>query len=281
MFHRARWKRVSESELDEVVARLEHWPCPAGGAVRHMFALATAESDGGSSFRVASTRDGWACCVLQPGELIVPCGDAEVIAEAGVPISRWRLLVGDAAAADAVLAQWGDDGGLVVHRQRFLVVEPSRVPGPEEIADPGLRPATQADVDGLADLAVQLHLDDQYGGHPGRSGRRAYRRRMARTVDRGRMWVVGEVGDPLLKIERSVDSERYGVQLAGIVDRPDVRGHGLGRAAVTAAVRDALRGHPGRPVALHVRADNEVALNVYATAGFVDQEEWRLAIRRS
>jgi ribosomal protein S18 acetylase RimI-like enzyme len=76
-----------------------------------------------------------------------------------------------------------------------------------------------------------------------------------------------------------VDSARYGVQLAGIVVRPRRRREGLGFRAVAAAVRSALADHPGRPLALHVRADNLRALRVYERAGFVDREEWRLAVR--
>jgi uncharacterized protein len=243
-----------------------------------MFALATAENQGAAPFRVAEDDDRWACCVVQPGQLIVPCGDAGIVHSAGVPTRRFRLAVGDAEAVDALLDRWGDDHQMVVHHQRFQVVDPSGVPDEDEIPDPGLRPAEAADVDGLAELAVQLHLDDGYGGHPGRAGRRSYRRRMERAVSRGTISVVGEVGDPVLKIERSVDSSRYGVQLAGIVVRPGVRGQGLGLAAIVTAVRTALSDRGG-PVALHARADNDRANRVYRTAGFTEREDWRLAIR--
>lgn len=243
-----------------------------------MFALATAEHRGASAFRVAVHDDRWACCVVQPGQVLVPCGDADVVRAAGVPARRFRLIVGDAAAADALLDRWGDDPQMVVHRQTFQVVDPDRVPDEREIADPGLRHAEPADVGGLADLAVQLHLDDDYGGDPGGSERRGYRRRMERAVRRGTIFVVGPVGDPVLKIERSVDSDRYGVQLAGIVARPERRGEGLGLGAVTAAVRAALS-ERGGPVALHARSDNDRANRVYETAGFLPKEEWRLAIK--
>jgi RimJ/RimL family protein N-acetyltransferase len=45
-------------------------------------------------------------------------------------------------------------------------------------------------------------------------------------------------------------------------------------------VREAL-GEPGvRPVTLHVRSDNDAALRVYAAAGFVLSEPWRVAVRK-
>jgi ribosomal protein S18 acetylase RimI-like enzyme len=191
-----------------------------------------------------------------------------------------RLLVGDVGAAGPLT-----DGGLapadaVVHRQRFFTVDPHRVPDEGELPDPGLRRATQEDVDALGDLAVQLHVDDQFGPDPGRSGRRGYRDRMERSVAQGLVWVVGPVGAPVCKVERSVSSHRGGVQLAGIVVDPSHRGTGLGRGALAAAVRAAIKeGGESRPISLHVRAANTVAHRAYEAAGFVDREEWRLAVR--
>ena len=94
------------------------------------------------------------------------------------------------------------------------------------------------------------------------------------------MYCIGPVGAPVFKLERSVSSQRWGVQLAGIVADPSVRAQGIGRAAVATAVRAALReGSARRAVSLHVRADNTPALRAYAAAGFVDREPWRLAVR--
>ncbi len=276
---RTRWRRVRTDEVADVAHMLETWPCSAGGAARHMFVLSTLRSNGPSVMRVAEWRGRSAVCVVLPDQLIVPAGDPQVLARAGVPNRGWRIMVGDAAAVDVLLERWGSDPSMVVHRQRFQLVDPDRVPDAEAIPDPGLRAARREDVPGLAELAVQLHVDDGYGPHPGRSGHRAYRDRMERAVRASTVVCVGPPGDPLIKIERAVDCDDYGVQLAGICVRRDRRAEGLGRASVTAAVRDALHRHPGRPVALHVRADNRVALRTYATAGFVDREEWRLAVR--
>lgn len=244
-----------------------------------MFPLATISSRGASAVRVADTSTGWAACVIGAGNLVVPCGDPEVIAEAGMPNRRWRLLVGDAAAADALLRQWDGDPRTVVHVQRYQVVDPTAVPDERELADPGLRIAVPSDVPALAELAVQLHVDDGYGPDPGRSGLRAYRQRMESSVAAGAVLCVGERGDPVVKIERSVHDRRWGTQLSGICVRPSARSRGLGAAAVATAVRWSLDQAPDLPVALHVRADNEPALAAYARAGFRDREEWRLAVR--
>jgi ribosomal protein S18 acetylase RimI-like enzyme len=245
-----------------------------------MFALSAIESFGEEPVRVAADDDRWAVAIVFPGRLVVPCGDAEAIAAAVPPSRRWRLLVGDRAAGDALLERMGGLEQLVVHDQRFMTVDHDRVPTAAELPDPGLRRAQTADLDGLAELAVRLHVDDRFGPHPGRAGLRGYRQRLAATVQQGQVYCLGPVGAPIMKIERSVSSRRWGVQLAGIVVDPTSRSHGLGRAAVAAAIRAALlEGPRTRPVSLHVRADNVGAIRAYEAAGFVDREAWRLAVR--
>jgi ribosomal protein S18 acetylase RimI-like enzyme len=246
-----------------------------------MFPLSCLDAAGVAVARVASDdRDRWALAIVHPARVLVPCGDPEVVAAAGPPTRRWRLLVGDAGAARSLLEDGARPPGTIVHHQRFLTVDPDRVPSEAAVPDPGLRLAVDADVPVLADLAVQLHVDDQFGPDPGRAGLRGYRERVERSVAQGLIWVVGPEGSPVCKVERSVSSASWGVQLAGIVVAPAARNAGLGRAAVAAAVRGALREPPGnRPVSLHVRAANAPALRAYAAAGFVDREEWRLAVR--
>lgn len=280
MRRRLRWRRAVAGELETIAARLASWPADPDGATRHMFALSTLETYGVEPLRLAADDDVWAAAVVFPGRLLVPCGDAEAIARAGSPSRRWRLMVGDVAAGDALLEGTTPDPGLVVHDQRFLTVETDRVPSEAELPDPGLRRAEAADVPALAELAVRLHVDDRFGPHPGRAGLRGYRQRFQNTISQGLVWCVGPVGAPVCKLERSVSSRRWGVQLAGIVTTLEARGQGLGRAAVATAVRAALSEGPrDRPVSLHVRAANTPGLRAYEAAGFVDREAWRLAVR--
>ena len=280
MRRRLRWRRVGSGELETVTAKLADWPAPSGGAARHMFALSAIESYGVESLRIAADDDRWALAVVFPGRLVVPCGDPEAIAAAPPPTRRWRLLVGDVAAGDALLARSPSPPDLIVHDQRFMTVDPDLVPGEDELPDPGLRRAEEEDLDALAELAVQLHVDDRFGPHPGVAGFRGYRQRLAGSVKQGLVWCVGPRGSPACKVERSVSSHRWGVQLAGIVTAPEARHVGLGRSAVAAAVRGALlEGGRKRVVSLHVRDDNLRAIDAYRAAGFVDREPWRLAVR--
>lgn len=274
-----RWNRVSAAEASGVRAVLASWPCEVGGAVRHMFPLAALESEGPSVMRTAAGDGRWAACLVMPGRVVVPCGDPDVVAAAGTPVRGWRLLVGDAAPAEALLEAERGDSGLRIHVQRFMTVDAERVPSTAEVPDPGLRPAVHADLPGLTDLAVRLHVDDGFGPDPGVMGRRGYAERLRGSIGRDSVYCAGPVGRPFAKLERSVSSARYGVQLAGIVVSPELRGRGVGRALVAAAVRQAWSDFGDRPVSLHVREANAAALRAYAAAGFVDREEWRLAVR--
>lgn len=274
-----RWRRIDAADVDQVVERLCTWPTPVGGAVRFMFPLASIEAHGPEVVRVAERADRWAATIVLPGKVVVPCGDAEVIEAAGPASRRWRLLVGDAAAGEALLGPFRADPGLRIHTQHYLTVDPGAVPARGDVPDPGLRLAERADIAALAELAAQLHVDDDFGPDPGRVGRRGYATRLQGSVDRGLVWCVGPVGDPVVKIELSVSSRRWGVQLAGIVVARGRRGEGLGTAAVAETVRRALGQDERQPVSLHVRAANVAGLAAYERAGFRFAEEWRLAVR--
>lgn len=283
---RPRWRTPAPQDVDRIRERLVAWPAPTGGAVRHMFPLASIDGYGPEVAKEAVDGDRWALAIVFPGRLVVPCGDGSLIEELGTPARRWRLLVGDAEAADPVLGATRSRDGLRVHRQTFMVVDPEAVPDSAALPDPGVRRATVADLDTLAQLAVRLHVDDEFGPDPGRSGARGYAQRLREGIDRGIVWCVGPVGRPVCKLEWAVSSLRWGTQIAGVVVQPGARGEGLGRAAVAASVRAALRRaalagqHPdAATVTLHVRHANAGARRAYRAAGFVEREDWRLAVR--
>lgn len=243
-----------------------------------MFALACLDSMGPDIVRVATDGDRWAVCIVHPGRTLVPAGDPGLVGRLGFPTRRWRMVIGDVAACSPLLEAGVLPDGVLVHHQRFMLLDDERVPGLSELPDPGIRPADARDLDGLVELAMQLHLDDEFGP-VSNAIRRGYRGRMQGSIDSGLLRVVGPIGAPVAKLERAVASARRGVQLAGIVVTPRARSRGLGRAFVAAAVREARSQAPGLPISLHVRAANTPAIHAYLAAGFVDVEEWRLVVR--
>lgn len=277
---RLRWRTIGSGEVETVVARLTSYPDETRGPIRHMFPLSVLEASGAGALRVVTKGASWAVAVVFPGRLVVPAGDPLLLEEVGEPIRGWRLLVGDRRSGDALLAG-ADMSDTRVHDQEYLVVDPDLVPDESQLPPVATRRATRADLPALARLAVQLHVEDRYGPDPGWRGRRGYERRIGESVDRGLVWCVGPPGQPHAKLERSVSSRRWGVQLSGIVVDPSMRGRGIGRRLVAGAVRDALA-EPGarQPVTLHVRSDNDAALRVYAACGFVQSEPWRVAVRK-
>jgi len=285
-----RWRRPQDAELSAVVRRLEEWSAPSGGAVRHLLPLAAIGAGGAAVVRITGAHDDarpdgsvrLGVVVRVGRDTLAVAGDGRTISRAVGPSPTWRLLVGDVGAADALLGRAVRGRG-VLHDQRYLVIDHGAVPGASEVPDPGVRRAEAADVERLADLAVRLHIDDGFGPDPGQAGRRGYRDRLAGAVRDGAIEVVGPLGRPVAKLERTVDHPRYGLQLAGIVVEPDQRGRGIGRGLVAAVVRaareDRLRSGRRPPVVtLHARADNAAALVAYTAAGFRVSEPWRLAI---
>lgn len=278
MIGRRRWRRAGSGELPTIEHWLRSWPDPQLGPQRHMFALACIDSMGADVVRVGTDGDAWAVCIVHPGRTLVPAGHGGLVGRLGVPVRRWRMMIGDVAATAPLLVPEVLGGGTLVHEQRFMVLDASAAPSTQEVPDPGMRPARPQDLDALVELAVRLHLDDQFGDVT--SGvARGYRSRMQDAIGQGQLRVVGPVGAPVAKLERSVASSTRGVQLAGIVVDPAHRRHGLGTAFVAAATREAMREARGRPVSLHVRAANTPAIRAYLTCGFRDREEWRLVIR--
>jgi ribosomal protein S18 acetylase RimI-like enzyme len=276
---RRRWHRPGTGELPTIERWLSNRPDPQLGPARHMFALACLDSLGPDVARVATEGDRWAVCIVHPGRTLVPAGDPGLLGELGVPTSRWRMIIGDVAACEPLIADDVRPGGALVHHQRFMLLDPERLVGTDELADPGMRPAVPADAERLVELSVRLHTDDEFGDHVSRAARRSYQARTTGSIESGLLRVVGPEGAPIAKLERSVASTRRGIQLAGIIVAPEARNRGIGRALVAAAAREAIRQVPGRPISLHVRAANAAAIHAYRAAGFVDVEEWRLVVR--
>lgn len=275
---RVKWRRPTPAERPTIMSRLEQWDASPSGLARHANVLETLEHDGVGELLVASDEGRWAAALVTATGVAVPCGDPEVVSSAP-PLPHWRLMVGARDVALAALAN-GSMPATIVHEQSFYTLNTQAFGNLPEDGASELRWATSEDLDGLAALALQLHVDDGFGDDPGWRGARGYRHRFQQIIDEQRIWCVGPVGAPYAKIERSRPSARYGVQLSGIVVDRARRGEGVATRMVAAAVRHTLSSPAvSGPVSLHLRAANLAAKTVYERVGFQFQEPWILALR--
>ena len=230
-------------------------------------------------FLVWPAHDIRAVLYVSPIGTLVPAGDAAAGAAFAMAAERigWRVLVGDATVAEALLDAY--PRGLFRRRpsgreQRFMATTAA-----SELARPvGFRRATYEDVSVLTEFACCLHVEDQMGPPLSRGARPSVRARMADSVAHGLTYVVERDRSVVAKFDVSLHSKTRGAQIAGVYVEPDYRGRSITAQAVAAIIRDLTRdGVPG--VTLHVRADNAPAIAAYRRAGLIDRGAWTLAIR--
>jgi uncharacterized protein len=275
-------RSMRRSDLPEVVHLLEtdFGREPGIGWQRHQFLLDAIDRGELDRFAVWPQRDIAAVVYVGTGGTVVPAGDPHAgAALAGAADgSAWRVLIGDAPIARAVMS--ASSRGVFRRRatareQRFLVgvSVPAATPAPE-----GMRLAGLDDLPAITEMACLLHVEDEMGPPIPRASRAGVRSRMRDSILRGTTWVVERQGRPVAKVDLSIASTLRGAQIAGVyVDRA-FRGLGIAGDCVAAISRQLL--DAGLPVVtLHVRGDNTPALRAYARAGFVDRGAWLLALR--
>lgn len=131
----------------------------------------------------------------------------------------------------------------------------------------GTRPATLQEFDSVLAAAAAMYREELHSD-PFEVGAGApFRRRVARSVARGRTWVGIDGGEVFFKADIAAISSRV-AQIQGVWVDPSVRGTGLG-AGGTAAVCAALQKR-GLTPSLVVNGTNEPARRAYKRVGMVD-----------
>ena len=134
-----------------------------------------------------------------------------------------------------------------------------------------LRQAQPADLETVLPASAAM-FEEELGFSPFRQGAAAYRDRVHRLIQAGRVLIEPGLAHgeepgrmPLFKADLGVLSLDC-VQVQGVWVRPDRRGQGLAAPAMAAVVEYAARtaGH----VSLYVNAYNEPAMRTYARVGF-------------
>ena len=169
----------------------------------------------------------------------------------------------------------------LVHHQRFFTVDPDRVPDEGELPDPGLRPgrARRRRGAGAPGGAAARRRPVRTG--PGPLGP-ARLPRPHGTLRRSRGWC----GSSAPSAPRSARWNGRCRRCAGACSSPASSWTRPGAGPASGGARSPppsapriKEGGESRPISLHVRAANTAAHHAYRAAGFVDREEWRLAVR--
>lgn len=139
---------------------------------------------------------------------------------------------------------------------------------PSILADPRVRLATPRDFDALLPACVAMYTEEVGVSPLDWDGGRAFRGRLGELIADGHMYVrCDESG--VVDFKAEIGAVSHGVcQIQGVWVRPELRGRGVGTAAMAAVTADAVR--RVAPVAsLYVNGYNHPARAVYERCGFV------------
>lgn len=210
----------------------------------------------------------WAGANVVPVQVVPAAVDAfaDRLARTG---RRCSSIVGSADAVNALwdrlAPRWGAARD-VRPDQPLLAIDADPLVTP----DPGVRPATRADLDLLVPASVAMFTEEVGYSPVAGDGGLAYRRRVEETVDAGRYFASFEevAGHREVVFKAELGAVAPGVvQVQGVWVHPDHRGRGLsapGVAAVVAAVRARGMG----VTSLYVNDFNARAIKAYHEVGF-------------
>lgn len=139
------------------------------------------------------------------------------------------------------------------------------------LATPGIRPATLHEFDPVLLAAAAMYREELLADPFAVGAGIPFRRRVARSIARGRTWVGVDDGEVFFKAD--VAAIGPGVaQIQGVWVHPRLRGEGLGSGG-TAAVCAALQSG-GLTPSLVVNGSNSPARAAYRRAGMVDEVDY-------
>jgi uncharacterized protein len=224
-------------------------------------ALSGAVFNGGNLVPVAGTPDDWTAL-------------AEYVA------GRPRVctsLVGPEPAVAALWTvlepHWGP-ARAVRERQRLLVLNRSQDVG--VAADPRVRLMHPADLDRYLPAAAAMFEEElEISPFAGRSGG-SYRRRVESLLAAGRCFGIVD-GDGTMAFKADIGALTAATcQVQGVWVRPDLRGRGVGAAALATVFTHALRLAPS--VSLYVNDFNRPARRMYAKLGMQELAQLRTVL---
>lgn len=177
-----------------------------------------------------------------------------------------HMIVGAPEKIDLFWHHYADGGREPRLICRELFFARRRAAAEEGDAQPlrGLRLATPADLDLIVPVQALLAYDES-GVNPLARDAAGFRRRVARRVEMGRVWVVTEAGHLVAKVDVMADTPEA-VYLESLYVRPEDRGAGYGLRCLSQVTRELLRRTPC--VCFVVNEQNKAAQSLALRAGF-------------
>jgi uncharacterized protein len=208
--------------------------------------------------------------ILHIGPNVVPAVDDLAICEALAPTAAGsaatRMLVGERLAVMRLWQLIGPTYGTareIRDRQFVYAVQTGGIA--VRATGPGVaRLATPADEERVLHLSAAMYTEEM-GENPMARDPSGYRRRVQILTARGWTYVYEVGGELQFKMDIGCASER-GAQIQGVYVPPEVRGRGMGTAAMAASCNLAFRRHPS--LSLYVNDFNSPAVALYQRLGF-------------
>jgi predicted GNAT family acetyltransferase len=173
-------------------------------------------------------------------------------------------IVGRAAAVgamwEALASVWGPARAIRA-QQPLLMLDRT---GPLEGHDPRVRPIRADELEQYLPAAAAMFTEELGISPYVASGARDYRRRTAGLIRERRAFGIVENGEVIFKADLGAVSAQT-CQVQGVWVRPDLRGRGIGTAALSVVLRHALTLAP--TVSLYVNDFNFAARRVYDRLG--------------
>jgi uncharacterized protein len=210
--------------------------------------------------------------LLHIGPNLVPATDdhgaCEALAVAAGGLFPTRMVVGERTTVELLwsMIAAGYPAPREVRRRQFVyALDPERLPYDPAARAPGLaRLAARSDEDRVLRLSAAMYTEEM-GENPMARDPDGYRRRVRMLISRGWTYVY-QAGDELqFKMDVGCASDRT-AQIQGVYVPPELRGRGVGTAAMTACCALAFDRHPN--LSLYVNDYNAPAIALYERIGF-------------
>lgn len=174
-----------------------------------------------------------------------------------------HVIIGDCESVEQFWAGYARAGESPLRVQRELLLEQKWPIAVLEFV-PGLRVATQADVEPIATAHAQMAFDEGHN-NPLEADRAGFLARVGRRIEQGRVWVWME--DERLIFKADIFSHTPEViYLEGIYVNPSVRGRGYGLRCLSQLSRELLL--RAKSLCLLVNEQNSTARAFYQRAGY-------------